>query len=127
MIHPLFSTLATRPELLVEHLGAYAQLARVEAGDAGALLRERARLMLLLCIGLALGTGLGGAALLLLAAVPLQQMPAPWLLALVPALPLGLALYSGLRLRQQDFSGSFALLRQQFAFDTRLLREAGDH
>jgi len=126
MIHPLFSTLVTRPELLVEHLGAYAQLARVEASDAGALLRQRVRLMLMLGTGLSLGAGLGGAALLLVAAVPLQQMPAPWLLALVPALPLGLALYSALRLRQQDFSGSFELLRQQFAFDTSLLREAGE-
>lgn len=112
MIHPLFQTLAMRPELLVQHLGAYAQLALVEASETTERLRLRALLVALLTVCAALGLGLGDMALLLLGAMPLAQMPAAWVLAVVPAVPLLLALGCSIRLRQSEFSFSFDLLRE---------------
>lgn len=122
-IHPLFKTLATRPELLAEHAGAYLQLASAEAVQAGSLLRTRLVLLAsaLICAGL--GVMLAGVALLLLAVVPLDQMPAPWALALAPAVPLAAAggLWWAQRRRELDLS--FALLRQQVALDRSLLQQ----
>jgi len=127
MIHPLFQTLAMRPELLVEHLGAYAQLATVEVSETTERLRQRALLIAMLTVSAALGLGLGGIALLLLGVVPLAQMPAAWLLAVVPVVPLVLALICWLRLRQSQLNCSFDLLREHLALDTALLRESSDH
>jgi uncharacterized membrane protein YqjE len=127
MIHPLFTTLATRPQLLLEHLGAYAELAAVEAGQTVGLLRQRVLLGAIAAIGALLGLILAGGALLVLAAVPLQQMPMPWLLLLVPGLPLLLALLCWWRMRQHSFALSFELLRHQLEQDGALLREAGEH
>lgn len=36
MLHPLFSTIVHRPDLVFDHLSAYAALARQEASSAGA-------------------------------------------------------------------------------------------
>ena len=41
MLHPLFSTLVQRPDLLVEHMSAYAALFHQEASEAGKLLVAR--------------------------------------------------------------------------------------
>jgi hypothetical protein len=126
MIHPLFRTLASRPELLAEHLGAYAQLVSVEAGETTAQLRRKSLLAVALGLCLALALSLGGVALLLLAVVPVAQMPMPWLLAAVPAVPLATALIIWLQMRRQPLSCSFDLLRQQLALDTALLRDASE-
>jgi hypothetical protein len=126
MIHPLFCTLASRPELLAEHLGAYAQLVSVEAGETTAQLRRKSLLAVAMGLCLALALSLAGIALLLLAAVPLAQMPMPWLLSVVPATPLAGALIAWLQMRRQPLSCSFDLLRQQLALDTALLRDASE-
>ena len=41
MLHPLFSTLIQRPDLLVEHLSAYGALFHQEATEAGSKLVKR--------------------------------------------------------------------------------------
>ena len=41
MLHPLFSTLIQRPDLLVEHLSAYSALFHAEATQAGSQLIKR--------------------------------------------------------------------------------------
>ena len=41
MLHPLFSTLIQRPDLLVEHLSAYGALFHLEATQAGSALFKR--------------------------------------------------------------------------------------
>ena len=126
MIHPLFRTLATRPELLAEHLGAYAQLVSVEASETTAQLRNHALWAVGAMLGIALGTGLAGTALLLLAVVPVMDMPYPWLLIAVPALPYALAGFCVLRMRSRPLNCSFDMLREQVALDTALLREASE-
>lgn len=126
MLHPLIRLLATRPHLLAEHLGGYAHLLRVQAEEALVLTRVRAVLLAGLAAGAVIGTGLAGVAVMLLAVVPLAQMPAPWVLAVAPALPLAGAAACWLMLRCQPPALSLDLLRDQLAADAALLREASD-
>jgi hypothetical protein len=124
MLHPMLKIVASRPEMLAEHLAAYGQLVAVQAQTAAGQWRRRALLGSVAALSAALGLGLAGVALLLVAAVPLPAMPLPWLLVLVPALPLALAGACALRLQQLDEPSALAPLREQLAADAALLREA---
>ena len=126
MFHPLLRLLASQPELVAEHLAGYAALAQAEADQARRGFQARLGLMVLAGLGLLLGLGLAGAALLLLGAVPLGQMPWPWLLWLVPLLPslAGLAcLVAAQRIPTHDMLDR---LRAQWREDLALLRDAGE-
>lgn len=125
MIHPLITLVATRPELLSEHLGAYAELVRIEAGESVARLRSRALLSLALAGSVLLGLCLGGVALMLVAVLPLAQMPIPALLTVVALAPWLAAALCGLALQRQPGLSHFPLLRQQLAQDGSTLHEAG--
>ncbi len=125
MIHPLIGLVATRPELLSEHLGAYAQLATAESIEALAQLRRRSLWAAALFASLVLGLGLGGGALMLLAVVPLAEMPMPALLAGVAVAPWLAAGLCCLMLQGQPPSRLFPLLRQQLQLDGAVLQEAG--
>ena len=87
-------------------------------------LRKRALLGCVAAVAGLVGVSLAGTALLLLAVLPLRDMPAPWLLAAAPGVPLLLALVMLLRLRRQPWSWSTASLREQFAADAELLAQA---
>lgn len=125
MIHPLFKLVATQPEVLAEHLGAYAQLASAEASEAAVALRARVMFLLAMVVFALLGLVFAGVALLLVAALPMTGMPAPWLLAAVPLIPLALAAGCWAALHHRPATGPFAQLREQVAADAALLREAG--
>ena len=125
MFHPLIRLLATKPDLLVDHLGGYAALVGAQAGQAQTALVSRAALLAAVAVSLALGIGLGGVALLLLAAVPLANMPLPWLLAAVPAVLLLVAAGCWWALQQRPQAWSMDALKTQWAADAALLREAG--
>lgn len=126
MLHPLIRLLATRPNLLAEHVGGYAHLLRVQAQDALVLARVRAVLAAGMGAGAVLGTFLAGVALMLVGVVPLSDMPAPWLLMVAPTVPLvGAGVCWGL-LRKQPPMMSLDALRDQLAADAALLREASD-
>lgn len=126
MLHPLIRLLATRPHLLTEHLGGYAHLLRVHADEALAVARVRSILIAGLAGGAVIGAGLAGVAVMLLAAIPLAQMPLPWALAAAPALPLAGAGLCWWLLRRQPPMLGLDMLRDQLAADAALLREASD-
>lgn len=125
MIHPLFKLVATRPELLADHLAGYGQLVAVQASEAAAQLRIRALLLGGAVVGGAVGLGLGGIALLLAAAIPVSQMPMPWLLVALPLLPLLVAAVCVVMLMRRPEAWSLQPLREQLAADAALLAEAG--
>lgn len=125
MIHPFFKLLISDPGLLAQHASAYATLAQAEAADAAAELRRRA-----LLLGGAALLGLVGVlaavvAALLAAAVPLQTMPAAWLLAVLPVSLLGLAAGLVLLARSAPQPARFAALGAQWREDLNLLNVAG--
>ena len=125
MFHPLLRLMASQPELVAEHLAGYAALAQAEADQARRGFQARLGLMVLAGLGLLLGLGLAGAALLLLGAVPLAQMPRPWLLWLVPLLPLLAGLACLVAARQIQPHDMLSRLQAQWREDLALLRDAG--
>ncbi len=125
MFHPLIKLLAAKPHLLAHHAGAYAELAALQAGEALRLLRQRTLMASCAAAAGLLGAGLVGVALLLLAVVPMAQMPAPWLLAAAPLLPLALAAVLWQRLHSKPLVLPFEDLHAQWAADAQLLAEAG--
>jgi hypothetical protein len=125
-LHPLFKTLATRPELLAEHAGAYVELASAEVVEAAERVRARATLMVGAVACGALGISLAGTAVMLAAVMPLQDMPAPWALALAPALPLAAAVVLWWAQRRHTLDLSFELLREQLALDRALMQQVAE-
>lgn len=126
MFHPLIRLIAAKPHLLTAHLAAYADLVGVQTSEALTVLRSRALLAAGMGVCAALGLGLAGVAVLIAAAIPLQGMPAPWLLAALPALPLLGAALCWWALRQGAPAWSADALRNQWAADAALLQAAGE-
>jgi hypothetical protein len=124
MFHPLIQLLAAKPQLLAGHAGAYAELAALQAGEAVRALRLRALLATSAVAALAVSAGLGGVALLLVAVVPVNDMPWPWLLVAAPAAPLLLAGALWTRMARTPLGLSMDLLRAQWAADLQLLADA---
>lgn len=124
MFHPLIKMLVSRPEMLAEHVGAYAELAAAEASQAVDQARNKVIVGAAAGVLALVGLVLAGVAALLCAALPLTAMPAPWLLVVVPALPLVAAIVAALWLRSRPARPSFALLREQLAQDSALVQEA---
>ena len=91
LFHPLFRLLASRPQLLVDHLAGYSQLVSAQARGAWQGLQWRAMLAVVAVISLLMAVAFGGVALLLLGAVPPERMHMPWLLWAVPLAPLAVA------------------------------------
>lgn len=124
MFHPLIKMLITKPHLLAEHLGAYAELAAAEASHAVHQARLKAVVGAAAGVLALVGLVLAGVALMFCAALPLSGMPAPWLLLIVPAVPLVAAVGAVLWLRSQPANVSFSQLREQMAQDNALMQEA---
>lgn len=121
-IHPLVRLVATQPELLVEHAGAYAGLVGEELGKTAAAWKLRVVLnMAALCL-LAVSAVLAGVALMLWATVPAAQLQAPWALIAAPAIPALIAIGCALAGREKYVS-AFADINQQLAADLAMLRE----
>lgn len=101
MTHPLLDLIANRPQLLADHAQAYGELVAAEVGEASNALARRVILALAGVILFALAIGLGGVAVMLRAVVPGDAMVAPWVLVVVPLLPVvaGFACLVAARLR----------------------------
>lgn len=122
MIHPLLTKLATEPQLFVEHLSAYGALANLEARESGRAWQRRAAALAVCAVMAVLGVVFTGVALMLVAAWPWQNMPAPWLMVGVPAVMWVLAGISWWLGTRHPAIKPFARLRQQLAEDAQLMR-----
>ena len=122
MIHPLFATLATEPGLIVDHLDAYADLAKAEMEGWVAALQTRWMLYAVLGASALLSVLLLAVAALLFGALEWRTMPYPWVLLVVPVAPILAALACWWRLRWIARRQPFALLREQIALDLKLIR-----
>jgi hypothetical protein len=124
-LHPVLHLLATRPQWLAEHAGAYGDLAAAELGDAAARSRRAVLLAAVTLSALAVSVTLAGVALMLWAVTPTLPADRAWLLLVTPALPLAVALVSVAVQRLGRRAELFPILRQQLQADLALLREAG--
>ena len=123
MLHPLLHLIATKPQLLGEHVEAYAELVGVEVGQTAQRWKSRVGLYAIALGLLTVGTVFTGVALMLWALIPMANMNLPWLLVLVPLTPLAVGGICLARARAQPKHAAFDALRQQVSADLAMLRE----
>jgi hypothetical protein len=124
MFRPLFRLATSEPQLLADHVEAYAALATSELRSASVLWRRRLALRLAGAAGLAVAVLLAGVALMLWAVIPFVAIDKPWVLVAVPLVPGLLGAWAWLQGAALPAGDSFALLRRQWAADAAMLREA---
>jgi hypothetical protein len=125
MAHALLHLIATRPQLLVDHAQAYAELAGADLDEVTGDWKRQLRLVAMALCGGAVSTVLAGVALMLWAVVPAAQIEAPWALVAAPLLPALLAAWCARAARASRGQPAFGNLKEQVRADLRMLRQAG--
>ena len=117
-MHPIFSVLISRPELVVDHMAGYAALARDEASTVGLEVAKRAIAWALAILGFAAFLVLTGVAVMLGAMH--DQFHAA--LVVVPGIALAIAVGAGLVARKRLPEKAFTELKAQLEADAQALR-----
>ncbi len=118
MLHPLFSTVVQRPDLVLDHLSAYGALLHEEASDAGSEFLRRAVAWVLAVLAGLLFLGLAGAALML----GFMHNQFHWILVAVPGLALCLFVVALVKARKPWQGERFEALKAQLDSDAQALR-----
>lgn len=118
MLHPLFSTIVQRPDLVIDHLSAYGSLFHKEATNAGSDLLARAVAGVAAIFAFAIFLGLTGISLML----GFLQNQFHWMLILVPGVALILTIISAVIAMKPLKSERFPELKAQIDSDTQALR-----
>lgn len=121
MLHPLFTTLIKRPDLIADHLAAYVELTHQETSGLAADWLQRGLAWALVALGALVFVIFSGIALMLGA---LNQFH--WVLVAVPVSVLLLTLLAFLKARASFSSDRFTELKAQMDSDLRALREAAE-
>jgi uncharacterized membrane protein YqjE len=120
-LHPIFTVLVRRPDLVVDHLSGYAALVQQEASTLG---REVARCAVagaIAAVSFVVFLVLAGVALML----GVMQGQFNWVLVLTPGIVLVLGVTALIYARKSVPSQVFVELRGQFEADAQALRMAG--
>jgi len=123
MIHPLLRLAATEPQLLGDHVEAYAVLLGEEAKEVSNSWIKRIVLYAVAGILGLVGLILVGVALLFWAAVPIDQYNAGWALVVIPLVPLVAAAVCAFSARSAPVVSAFEKVKQQLNADMAMLRE----
>jgi hypothetical protein len=120
MLHPIFSVLVSKPELVMEHIAGYAALMRDEASSVGLELAKRA---------IAWGVALFGMLVFLILAGVAAMLGAihefHWMLVIAPAIALAVSVAGFLVARQRLPEKAFTELKAQLDADAQALRAIG--
>lgn len=118
MLHPLFSTLIQRPDLVADHVAGYAQLLQEEATQASSEILSRVIAGLVAAVLGIMFLGLTGVALMF----GLLQAQFHWILVVVPGFVLIAAILAAVRAKKPFVSERFPEFRAQIDSDVRALR-----
>jgi hypothetical protein len=121
MVHPIFSVLITKPELVMEHVAGYASLMRDEASSVGKEVAKRAIAWGVTLFALLVFLILAGVAAMLAAI----QDQFHWAFLLVPLVSLGIAVAGFLVARKPLPEKAFTELKAQLDADAQALRAIG--
>jgi hypothetical protein len=122
MLHPVFTTLIKRPDLVADHVTAYVELVQQEATGLGADWVQRGLAWAMAAFGAVLFLMLAGVALMLGAVLQFH-----WMLLTVPGAVLLLTLVALARARTPQREERFKELKAQLQSDAQALREAANH
>ncbi|MEP7303589.1 MAG: phage holin family protein [Caldimonas sp.] len=123
MIHPLLRLIATQPQILGDHVEAYAELVGDEVKKTGAAWSLRLGLYVAALALIGVGLVLAGVAIMLWAALPSSGFQSPWLLVIVPAVTFVAAVACILFARRSPVESAFDNVRKQLSEDMAMLRE----
>lgn len=118
MLHPLFSTIVQRPDLVLDHLSAYGALFHEEASSAGSEFLGRVVAWVLTLLAALLFLGLAGTALM----IGFMQNHFHWVLVAVPGFALFLLVVAVILAKKPLRSERFPELRAQLDSDALALR-----
>lgn len=121
MVHPIFSVLITRPELVMSHVAGYAALVQEEASTLGLQVARRAIAWGVAVLGLVVFLVLAGVAAMLGAI----QGEFHWVLLAAPGAALLVSLTAWSVARQRLPAKAFTELKAQLDADTQALRAVG--
>jgi hypothetical protein len=120
MVHPIFSVLITRPELVMDHVAGYAALVQEEASTVGVQVARRAAAWAAVALGSLIFLILAGVACMMGAISGFH-----WALVAVPVVPLAIAVAGYFVARKPLPVHAFTELRAQLDADTQALRTMG--
>jgi hypothetical protein len=123
MIHPLLRLIATEPQILGDHVEAYAELVGDEVRKTSGAWAMRLGLYLGALSLLGIGLVFTGVALMLWAALPPSGLQAPWVLVAVPAITFVAALVCAIQARRTPIGSAFDNVKKQLSADMAMLRE----
>ena len=118
MLHPLFSTIVQRPDLVIDHLSAYGALVSHEATSAGTKFLGRIALWLVAFLAGILFLLFAGIAFML----GFSNQQFHWVLVLVPGIALAVSIAAVIIARKPFEGEHFPELRAQIDSDTEALR-----
>jgi peptidoglycan/LPS O-acetylase OafA/YrhL len=121
MVHPIFSVLISRPELVVDHVAGYAALVQEEASTVGIEVAKRAIAWGVTVVALLVFLVLAGVAVMLGA----MYGEFHWALVLAPGSALIVAVVAWNVARQRLPSKAFTELKAQLDADAQALRTVG--
>ena len=121
MVHPIFTVLISRPELVMDHVAGYAALVQEEASTVGIEVARRVIAWAVVVTALLLFLILAGVAVMLGAI----QDEFSWALVLVPGIALAVAGVAFFFARQKLPSKAFTELKAQLDADAQALRSIG--
>lgn len=120
MVHPIFSILITRPELVMDHVSGYATLVQEEASTVGVQVARRAAAWAVCGVCVLVFLLLAGVAVMLGATSGFH-----WALVIVPLVPLAIAGAAFAVARKPLAGKAFSELRSQLDADAQALRTMG--
>lgn len=119
-MHPLFLTIIRRPDLVMDHLSAYAALFKQETNDASKLLMRRVLAWLMAVMFVAIFVVFSGVALML----GVLQNQFHWILLVVPGAMALCALCAFALAKKTVWAERFTNVNSQFLSDAAALRAA---
>ena len=120
MLHPIFSVLVSKPELVLEHIAGYAALLREETSSVGLELAKRAIAWGVTLFSFLVFLILAGVAAMLGAIHEFH-----WMLVLAPGVALAISVAGFLVARQRLPEKAFTELKAQLDADSQALRTIG--
>jgi len=123
MIHPLLHLIATKPQLLGDHVEAYAELVGAEVSKTSKLWISRVVLWAAAAFLATIFLVFTGVAIMLWGVVPADSMNVPWLLLVVPVVPLVAAIACAMLARSHPDQTAFQTVKEQLSADMAMLRE----
>lgn len=121
LVHPIFSVLVSRPDLVIDHVAGYAALAQEEATSVGTEVARRAIAWAVVGVAALLFLVFAGVAVMLGA----MHESFHWALVVVPAIPLVAAAVAFGIARKRLPAKAFAELKAQLDADVQVLRTLG--